>query len=460
MKIVFPHSSLIASRRALEFKQGEIIKHGDPLIRPEHPWEGNLAYLYGSVVRTKIYRMWYQAHGIYLAYARSRDGINWQKPLLKGFRLDQPKVGPTVGLDDGGKELCAPISRSRLMKSNVVADLHMPSLIYDPDDRARPYKLFGYTDRGYCAAFSKDGIHFKPAAANPVIPLMKFPARDGRKTWFSDVAPVFKDSRTGKYVSHVKTYQCDREGRTRRCVGYAESKDFLHWSKPVTIWGPGKDEDRLARERGFKWADFYGLCAFNYGEGYLGLLWLFYIDHEIDRGTHEGKIEVYLATSNDGKSWKRFSDSPLIPLNHSGWDTGMITTASQPLFAKDKILLYYGGANFSHGVDEKENLYDQKTHRFNIGRATLRKDGFVYAESQKGHLTTKALEIRRGRIRVNADCTRGKLLIDVVYAGRKAKSFEISGTDTLDHTLRAPLKGKIVLKVGVENAKLYSLEVL
>ena len=47
MKIVFPHSSLIVSRRALEFKQGEIIKHGDPLIRPEHPWEGNLAYLYG-----------------------------------------------------------------------------------------------------------------------------------------------------------------------------------------------------------------------------------------------------------------------------------------------------------------------------------------------------------------------------------------------------------------------------
>jgi hypothetical protein len=26
-------------------------------------------------------------------------------------------------------------------------------------------------------AFSKDGIHFKPAAVNPVIPLMKFPAR-------------------------------------------------------------------------------------------------------------------------------------------------------------------------------------------------------------------------------------------------------------------------------------------
>src|SRR5215471_20172890 len=40
MKIVFSNSSLIASHRALKLKQGEIIKHGDPLIRPESPWEG------------------------------------------------------------------------------------------------------------------------------------------------------------------------------------------------------------------------------------------------------------------------------------------------------------------------------------------------------------------------------------------------------------------------------------
>jgi hypothetical protein len=216
----------------------------------------------------------------------------------------------------------------------------------------------------------------------------------------------------------------------------------------------------LARERGFKWADFYGLCAFNYGEGYLGLLWLFYVDHEIDRGTHEGKIEVYLATSKDGKSWKRFSDSPLIPLNHSGWDTGMITTASQPLFAKDKILLYYGGANFSHGVDEKKNLYDEKTHRFNIGRATLRKDGFVYAESQKGHLTTKPLEIQRGRIRVNADTTLGKLVIDVTHGGKKVKSFEVSGVNALNHVFRIPIGGEIVLRLRIENTRLFSLEAL
>jgi hypothetical protein len=101
MKILFPHSSAIASMEELELKQGEIIKHGDPVIVPEHPWEGVLTYLYGSVIKTKIYRMWYQAHGIHVAYARSRDGIHWQKPLLAKFKTGQPQAGPTVDLDDG-----------------------------------------------------------------------------------------------------------------------------------------------------------------------------------------------------------------------------------------------------------------------------------------------------------------------------------------------------------------------
>src|SRR5712692_4015970 len=150
-----------------------------------------------------------------------------------------------------------------------------------------------------------------------------------------------------------------------------------------------------------------------------------FIDHEIERGTHEGKIEVYLASSSNGKTWKRFSDSPLIPLSPSGWDTGMITTATQPLFEKDKILLYYGGANFSHGTEEEGNLYDEKTHRFNIGLATLRKDGLVYASSPKGHFTTKPLTSKKGQIKVNADCKNGRIRISVTPAGRTEKVFEL-----------------------------------
>jgi len=459
MKIVFPYSSQIASLDEIDFKQGDAVKHGTPVLVPEYPWENVLAYLYGSVLKTTIYRMWYQAGGIYVAYARSRDGISWEKPLVKGFTVEEPSVGPTVASEDV-VERCTSAGQPLQVKSNVVLDLHMPSMIYDPLDRVRRFKLFGFTDRGYCTAFSQDGINFSPAAENPVIPLLKFPAKNSRKTWFSDVAPVFKDTRTGKFVSHVKTYESDGEDRTRRCVGFSESDDFLRWSDPATIWIPGDDEDRMARDRGFHWADFYGLCGFNYGEGYLGLLWLFYIDHEIERGTHQGTIEVFLAGSADGKRWKRFSDTPLIPLGANGWDSGMITTAGQPLFLKDEVRVYYGGANFDHAAGEKDSPYDDQNHRFCIGFTTLRKDGFVYATSSNGRFTTVPLESPKGQIKINADCRGGRIVIDAISSESKTKCFAVAGSDALDHVLQTSLKGNVVLNVSIENAKLYALEVL
>jgi hypothetical protein len=268
----------------------------------------------------------------------------------------------------------------------------MPSVIYDPDDRERPYKLFGYTDQGYCAAFSRDGVDFRPAESNPVIPLIKLRDPRTKKTWFSDVAPVFRDTARNKFVAHVKTYQLDSEGRVRRCVGYSESGDFTRWSDPVSLWVPSERDDALARRKGFQWADFYGLCGFNYGGIYLGLLWLFFIDYEIERGTHEGKIEVYLAQSRDGKTWERVSDSPLIALSASGWDCGMITTANVPVLDRDGVSIYYGGSNFSHKGGEEGSPYDEKSDRFCIGLARLRKDGFVYAWSPDGLLTTQPLQ--------------------------------------------------------------------
>jgi hypothetical protein len=459
VKIVFPNSTLIASLEAVEFKQGDTTKLGAPILVPEYPWEGVLTYVYGSVARTRIYRMWYQANGVYVAHARSSDGIIWHKPLASRFKIAREHAGVTLALADGGVAFCADVKVPAFTKSNVVYDLHMPSVLYDPEDGEQPYKLFGYGESGYCAAFSKDGIHFTAAARNPVIPTLKFTSPCGRKTWFSDVAPVFRDRRTGQFVSHVKTYQSDGVGRVRRCVGYAESGDFLRWSAVETIWVPGDDEDRLARAKGFNWADFYGLCGFNHGDGYLGLLWLFFIDHEIERGTHEGKIEVYLASSSDGKNWRRFSDIPLIPLSPCGWDTGMITTTNLPVFTKDKILLYYGGSNMSHGAGEPGNPYDESVHRFKVGLSTLRRDGFVYAWSTNGRLQTKALECRKGLIQINADCTRGRIILNVIGDGAAIDAQEMAGIDSVDRRYRTPRRGPIVLDLIIENAKLYSLEV-
>ncbi len=458
MKILFPFSRHIAALERIEFKQGAAVKHGAPVLLPDRPWESVLAYLYGSVIKTTIYRMWYQAGGVYVACARSPDGITWEKPELNVFSAAALRAAPTVDTPDGG-EACASGARPVSLQSNVVSDLHMPSLVYEPGDRRRPFKLFGFTGRGYCAAFSTDGIRFEPAAENPLLPLLKFPAKNNRKTWYSDVAPVFKDARINKYVGHIKTYESDGEDRIRRCVGYSESEDFVRWTEPATIWVPGADEDRLAQERGFHWADFYGLCAFNYGDGYLGLLWIFYIDHELEHGTHRGRIEVFLAASDDGKSWRRLSDTPLIPLGAESWDSGMITTATQPLFLDDEIRVYYGGANFDHAAGEKDNPYDEEKHRFSIGFTRLRKDGFVYATSSEGTLTTRALELRAGRIKVNADCRGGRIAVAVLRSDGPAETFTLADVDAVEQIFRTSIKGNAGLQVNIQNARLYSIEI-
>jgi hypothetical protein len=465
MKIQFPETTLLLSTEEIELKQGTVTKEG-PVLFPQYPWEGIHAYLYGSVLEKKgQLRMWYQSYidgdDFFVNYARSRDGRVWEKPLLNKWRIDEKRFYPSIESDRAAqaKAIAFRNGSPGYWKTNIVSTYHIPSVLYDSDDPKYPYKLFGFTNDGYRVAFSKDGIRFKEYDGNPVLPLMRFPNPKTKKTWVSDVSPVFKDDLKKKFVAWVKTYVLDEEGRTRRSVGYSESDDFIQWSEPLTIWTPSQADDRLAMERGFKWADFYGLCGFNYGGGYLGFLWLFYMDYEFAKGTHEGKMEVFLATSPDGKKWTRFSDEPLIPLSGSGWDSGMITTVNVPLFRREGIDLYYGGSNFSHGVGNAQLAFDEKEHRFSIGLARLRKDGFVYATGARGALTTKPLVCRRGTIQINADTTDGRIVLDLRKEGETVESYRMEGINACDHLIRSGVRGEVTLKVSLQGAKLYSLEV-
>jgi len=147
------------------------------------------------------------------------------------------------------------------------------------------------------------------------------------------------------------------------------SKDFLNWTRPRTIWIPSDKEDKLAKDKGFKWADFYGLCPFNWKDYYLGFLWVFLIDHEIPDGTHWGKIEVYLAYSRDCIHWERISDEPLIPAD--GWKSGTVSTANLPVETKGELKVYFSGSNFYHGYNEKNNIPSCKSCKTAIGLGSL-----------------------------------------------------------------------------------------
>ena len=344
----------------------------NPILVPEYPWEGKSVYLYGSVINLgEKLRMYYQSYvdgiGFFVCVAESEDGVNWEKPLFKPIKETAPKLYPTVEVDGRVQDFYTKTQELKCM-SNVVLDYHIPSVIYKPGEDP-PYKLFGYTSEGFCVAFSKDGLHFEEYPKNPVIPLRKYFNRRTKKTWFSDVAPVFYDKKKKIYRAMVKTYKIDSKGRTRRCIGMSTSKDFIHWTRPRTVWVPSEKEDKLAQSKGFKWADFYGLCPFNWEDHYLGFLWLFLINKEIPKGTHEGKIEVYLAYSRDCIRWERASDTPLIPAD--GWKRGMVFTANGPTEWSGNMLIYIGGANFPHGFIEEADFYKCEECRVAIGVGRL-----------------------------------------------------------------------------------------
>ncbi len=55
------------------------------------------------------------------------------------------------------------------------------------------------------------------------------------------------------------------------------------------------------------------------------------------------------------RKWAFASDELAVIFGKDGeWDSGMITTANQPVFIDNKLMIYYSGTNFDHGCGEYE----------------------------------------------------------------------------------------------------------
>ena len=70
------------------------------------------------------------------------------------------------------------------------------------------------------------------------------------------------------------------------------------------------------------------------------------------------------------------------------------------------------------------------------------------------------MESKKGRLKINADCTAAKIIVQIVQADRKVKSFTLADIDDTEHTLEMAVKGRVVLDITLENARLYSVEVV
>lgn len=197
------------------------------------------------------------------------------------------------------------------------------------------------------------------------------------------------------------------------------SRDLVDWQNEGIVLGYD-DADRHDVE-------IYGLQPFRYGQGWLGLVEVYY------RGIE--RLETQLAWSRDGRRWERVEPrDPVLPMGAEGtWDSHWaVSTNNPPLPEGDRLLILYSGASTKHGSKDR--------HRRSIGLATLRRDGWVSLEAGRteGVMVTAPLPLERPMfLEINADCGTGYISTAVLCAEDGRESEVLPGYDAAGSMVEA-----------------------
>jgi hypothetical protein len=440
MVILFPNK--ITKNYNTIIKQAKI-SPTKAVLKPSYHWEGFRAYLYGNIIKkTDNYEMFYQCgNALKVCKATSKDGYNWEKPLFNfaDFNIKNYNV---LNIDENSnkKEL-----------TNIISCVHCPSIIYDKN-----YKLFSFAEKGFNVFFSNDGEKFKPLKSNPAIKLLSYKNKKTKKTWYSDVGFCFKEN--DSYFATIKHYIIDKKGRTRRAVSLYQSDNFKFWRFVDKIYEPNRFFDKIAKLRGFRWADFYGLTPFKYGDIWLGYLWLFEIQKELKHGTHQGKIEVFLVYSKNLLSWETISDKPFIPWDLNFKDDGGMLMATPPVFEKDHIKIYYSDCNFEHGFREKDFKKKIKNPIWNIRVYNLKKERITGIYSKNGLIEFPSYSFYKKRLRINADI-KDKLIIIFKHMDKILYTKTITKVDNENIIIKNIPPFDLKIEIQLYDTTLYAVEI-
>ncbi len=341
----------------------------NPVITSDKAWEGkDRVYIYGSVYTASEggYRMWYQgikqgqrregksldaglpaSRGDLLLYARSQDGLQWEKPALGLYEYDGSR------------------------KNNIVySDVSSPSVLYDlaEKDNNLRYKMMGVRGGNYCSAVSPDGFHWTTI--------------DEKALPGGDTITMAQNPLTGEYLAfHKRVHQVGRF--RRRTVWLAKSTDFRAWSTPELVLEPDSQDDTWVLETDQR-TEIYDMSVFPHATGLLGLPVFLRIEKAVPSSSvppwqspHDGPLDVQFATSVDGRAWRREpTRMNAIPRGvHGKFDAGAILgVSSTAVNSPEETWVFYTAITTGHGAP-------MPPKRLTIGRAAWRLDGYASLDS-------------------------------------------------------------------------------
>lgn len=399
----------------------------------------------------QMLRMWYMAgkrEGSGLAYAESKDGIHWTKPVVS---------------KDGKSNL---VLEFGLDGATVTIDPHVP---FGAPDK---FKCAYFPIKGPCQTrlgYSADGISWK--FYNDTQPVT------GRAVDFSN--QIVWDPLKKRYLLLCRQDFAGPSGigelRGVRIMEHSKENDLMNhpaaWKTLITFLLNDPDESAIPGTK----TPVYQIHTFPiwYYEG----LWFGLTDilaatnKHLEDGTQDyhtrhdrGVWEFYMAPSRDGVNYDfaaaAYPRKALIPRGPAGsYDKDCVRPPSNIVTHNDEHWIYYLATNERWGC-----------HRWDarLALAKLRLDGFFFLEAKDkmGTVVTKPFKLKGDKLEVNVDAKDGWMQVELLdEAGREIPGFSgrSEGVDELRLTSQwkagnlSSLKGRTVkLRFTLQSAKLYA----
>jgi hypothetical protein len=258
-----------------------------------------------------------------------------------------------------------------------------------------------------------------------------------------------------------------RPGWGDRRQSIQSTEDFISWSGPELVLQPDALDEELI--------ELYGMPVFPYGDGYVGLLWVFHCESsQLTRGFNRfvGPLDCQLAFSRDGSRFTRSFRRPFIGCNDPGEPGGGAIQPSCLVEDDDEIRIYSAATRLPHGRGS-EAKRDGIADNASILLHTIRKDGLMFVESlgDWGHLISKPLTLLEASLTINANAAHGEIqfqLSDLESRPVEGFTFDqcvpIKGKDSVGFPLRwkaaqlEDVQGRIVrLEARIRHAQLFAI---
>jgi hypothetical protein len=290
-----------------------------PLLKADKPWE-DYCIGYCQVIRIgSEWHMWYDSYDHHykndadghLCYARSSDGVKWDKPDLELVSYENSTAnniliargthGHCVLLDPDAP----PDARFKIVYANLVGDRWL---------------VFGGT--------SPDGIHWKCSDK----PLLNHNS-DTQQSCFRD---------GDLYRLYVRMWSGPGNFQGDRIVGYSQSRIFGDFSDPVAILQSDQTDPANLQ--------FYNPGVSKLGAGC-------YVMLSSGLYTGEDTVRVHLAFSRDGQHFQRVSKNPLLPLGKEFDRMAMyVAPGAVATAAPNQFWFYYVGSDAGHDAATPDKL--------------------------------------------------------------------------------------------------------